>query len=68
MFEEPERSFVEVKKTYIWRCLTKTKFPLVNFLQILSYKILVYIRIGLGFSNNLDPDSDSAKYLDPDPD
>jgi hypothetical protein len=28
----------------------------------------IWIRIESGFSSSLDPDSDSAKYVDPDPD
>ena len=34
--------------------------------MFVSYKTSAWIRIGYGFSNSLDTDPDSAKYLDPD--
>jgi hypothetical protein len=45
-------------------------FPNDKFFQILAKYILVWIwiRITAVYSENLNPDPDSAKYLDKDPD
>jgi hypothetical protein len=67
--EESERPLYGIKKTYM-TAFDQKNFLIINFLQILSYLILVCIRIRIGsvFNTMLDPDPDSAKYLDPDPD
>jgi hypothetical protein len=41
-------------------------FPTVHFFKFLSSQILIRSGSGSGFSNSLDPDQGSAKYLDPD--
>ncbi len=51
-------------RRHIW-CFLWKKFSFVIFSEILSVKTLVLIRIRI---NSLDPHSDSAKCLDPDPD
>ncbi len=44
----------------------RRNFPIINFYYFFSQYILVWIRIRIGsvLSNRLDPDPDSAKYLD----